>query len=228
MRYLRVLWMLPVLLLAHTAEAARISFATENCGTPPLLGLEFGIDENGTSVLLDSTTNGCPTPFNVNSVIPGDVGTSTSPLYGTSITNIDLTISSTQALTADDFSEGNFFDNDISFDLSFTPFTGGGGVLSVTFLDGGIDPFPCSSEGELVFCLNLDLLLHIDESDDFPLSSDTIVQVTRVNDQVLPEPATLSLLGVGLAVAIVRRRRPTATKAWMSPSPSVPDTADRT
>ena len=49
MRYLSVPCLLLLLLFSQSAEAARISFATENCGTPPLLGLEFGIDSTGTS-----------------------------------------------------------------------------------------------------------------------------------------------------------------------------------
>ena len=62
MRYLSVPWLLLLLLFSQSAEAAQISFATENCGTPPLLGLEFGIDSTGNVVAAVLTPDGCPCP----------------------------------------------------------------------------------------------------------------------------------------------------------------------
>ena len=132
MRYLSVPWLLLLLLFSQSAEAAQISFATENCGTPPLLGLEFGIDSNGTSVLLN-TSNGCP--GQPTGVIPGDlVGDDGSPFYGTAITSLDLTITSSQVLTGANFTVGDFFDpNSRAFTFSFAGSSSGGGVLSITF-----------------------------------------------------------------------------------------------
>lgn len=231
MRYPRVLWslvLLPLLLFAQSAEAARISFATENCGTPPLLGLEFGIDENGTSVLLNSTTNGCPTPLDVNGVIPGELVGDDGTLYGTSLTSIDLTITSTQILDEDDFEAGNFFSSSLPFTFSFASSTSGGGVLSITF-DTPIQLCFLGDTG--TFCPELDLLLYVDNNRASglpPLIEGTTVTVTAVNDATLPEPATLSLLGIGLAVAAVRRRRTTATKGLTSRASSAPGNGRRT
>jgi hypothetical protein len=226
MRYLSVAWLLPLLLFGQSAEAARISFASGNCGTPPLLGVEFGIDAGGTSVSLDMTV-GCPTLFpGDNSVIPGDlVGDGGAPLYGTEINSIDLTITSTQTLALTDFEEpGGFFGLDDSLDFSFTfaPGSGGGGVLSITF-SNQID-LPCTPGGIAFLCSNLDLLIRLDEGDSLALASDSIVRVTRVNGFSVPEPTTLALLGIGVAGVAVRRRATAVTRKRLA---SAPDTADR-
>jgi hypothetical protein len=142
-------------------------------------------------------------------VIPGDlVGDGGSPLYGTAITNLDLTFVSTEDLTGQTFEVGSFFGapNSLGFSFSFAASPTGGGVLSITFTNPII--LPCTivpDDGSL--CANLDLLVHIDGTDDDPLPFNSTVRVTQVNDVAVPEPATLSMLGVVLAVAAVRRRR---------------------
>src|SRR4026209_2464940 len=126
MRYLSVPCLLLLLLFSQSAEAAQISFATETGGTPPLLGLEFGIDSNGTSFLLN-TSNGCP--GQPTGVIPGDlVADDGSAPYGTAITRHEFTTDSSQELFDEDFEVGTFFGaNSRPFTFSFAGSSSGGG-----------------------------------------------------------------------------------------------------
>ena len=211
-RYLSVLTVLPLLLFSQMAEAARLSLATKDCGTPPLLGVTFGINPDGVSVLLD-LDDACPgESFNV---IPGDLvdDDTDAPLYGTSISTLDLTILSSQSLNLASFEEGDFFlTSSLGFSFTgFSSFDSGGGVLSIMFNVPILVPCTLNPDSATFECDDLDLLIYIDgEGETVPLSEGTLVRVTRVNDFTVPEPGSLALLGTGLGAAIIRRRRTTA------------------
>ena len=202
MRRVSLACLLPLLLfVTSTAEAARISFATKDCGTPPLLGLTFAVDANGQSTLLNPA-DACPGEV----AIPGDlVGDDGVPFYGPSIASLDLTISSLQGLDVADFEVGDFFGvSSLDFTFGFTPATSGGGVLSVLFTTP--IAIPCTIGPVAAQCRNLDLLIFIDGDDGNPLDAGSLVSVTAVNETSVPEPSTLALLGIGAAAAARRRR----------------------
>lgn len=226
MRHLSVAWLLPLLLLfGQSAEAARISFVTKDCGTPPLLGLEFGIDATGTSIVLD-TADECPTEG--PNVIAGDlVGDDDSPFYGPLISSLDLTIISSQELELSDFDgPGDFFGtSSLGFSFTFAPTTAGGGVLSIMFAQD--IELSCDPVGDGFSCLNLDLLIHIGPGRS-PLEEGSIIRVTRVNDLTAPEPATLGLFGIAVAAAAVRRPAIAKKSRMSTRGTSAPDTAHRT
>ena len=207
-RYLSVLTLLPLLLFSQAAEAARISFATKDCGTPPLLEVEFTIDLQGEPVL-SSTADACPDAFGV----PGDLydEENSTPYYGSEVSTVELTISSTQSLTESDFFVGNAYDeldlNSLGFTLTFSPFNSGGGLLRIDFLDPIV---VCTTTAAALICEDLDLLIFTDDNEGVGLAQGSIVRVTSVNGISVPEPGTLALFGVALTAAMVRRRRTTA------------------
>jgi hypothetical protein len=227
MRYLRVLWVLPALLLAQTAEAARISFATENCGTPPLLGLEFSAGSEGITPITTGSTLSCPDAL--GGYIPGAIADdSGTPLYGSPITSLQFVLTSDGTIPTFDVDEG------IAATLTQSAQVGSQATLFVSFTTPGITvPTPCSptvpsvDTDSTLLCFE-DLAIGVFE--DFvgtvsDLETPVGFRVTAVNGVPVPEPASLSLLGLGLVVAAVRRRRAIALKSRAS---SAPDTAHRT
>jgi hypothetical protein len=221
MRHLRVLWtlaFLPVLLFAQSAEAARISFATENCGTPPLLDLQFAVDAD-TNTLSVLSPGGALCPTNT-SFVPGAVSDSGGSLYGDQIDSIQFFIAATTLPTIELDSE-----SDIEADLSLVAVSGGF-LLTADFLAAGNSIPVCTGLPSTLLTCIPDIQIGIHDLEDYP--GDATFRVIRVNDVSVPEPATLGLLGMGLAVAAVRRRRTTATKGRPSRVSSAPESAHRT
>ena len=216
MKFLRVLWLLPALLFAQSAEAARISFATENCGTPPLLGLEFTVDaETDAFTVVGGTA--CPTN---TSFIPGAViDEEGDPLYGTQIDSIQFFIAADTLPTLELDVE-----SDIEALLTLTAVSGGF-LLTADFAGAGDPIIVCNTDPDTGQVCIPDIQIGIHDLEDYPV--DATFRVITVNDISVPEHATLALLGIGVAAAGLRRRRLTAA-ATMPLVTSAPDSADRT
>jgi PEP-CTERM motif len=163
----------------HLASAAGISVAGADCGSDPLLGLTFTVPTTGTTA--------CP-----GVAIGGIVGPDGSPLYGTSITSIQFTISDLSQLVG-----LTVLDSSALGSLSFTPtgfiLSGGVGILACAEPFIGLDAVvqPCFADAVI-------------RLEDF---TGTQFTVTGVNGVTVPEPATMTLLLMGTGAAAFRRRR---------------------
>ena len=206
MRNLSVAWLLPLLLFGQSAEAARISFATDNCGTPPLLGLQFTVDAETDSLTVVGGDT-CPTN---TSYIPGAVVDGEGdPLYGTQINSLQFFIESDVAPDLEMDVESDFF-----AELTLVAVSGGF-LLTANFAGPTFPPDPiivCIT-GPTVVCVP-DVQIGIHDLEDY--LADTTFRVIAVNGITVPEPATLSLLGLALAAAAGRRRFIGRKGSWRS------------
>lgn len=183
---------------SRMASAAAISVAGADCGTPPLLGLTFSAGLLGTNI----STSGVACPADnvgLGAILgPGNSGGQTG-LYGPSITSLTIDISNPQQLGTQpslDILRGS--------ELRTVTFTPTGFILSdKTGIQIGCT-FPVLTEGNGgdAVCSPRDALITFSG-----FAPDTLFTVSAVNDiPAVPEPATLTLLGSGLAAAALRRR----------------------
>lgn len=183
------------LVSAH-AYAATISVAGSDCGTPQLLGLSF-VTTTGSNIGTGSV--GCP-EVGIGAIIdPIGGGGSGSPLYGLNITSIGFRIvdptGNPPTVFVDPLSS-------LGAGMTFTD-PGAGFVLNDP---KGIE-IVCRSIGDVVdtrpICSPPDVSIFFSG-----FNPGTQFIVTSVNGvAAVPEPATLSLFGGGLALAALRRRR---------------------
>ena len=162
---------------ARLAHAAAISVAGAECGSRPLLGLEFSIDATG--------SDSCPGAFGAI------VDTSGAPLYGDAITSIDFTVlnGSVANLTADSTSAlPDFASTPTGFELS--------GSIGI--------PAGCLTVRDAKTCYT-DVLITFPNTEG--LAGDTRLRVTAVNGVPVPEPGTAVLLLAGLGATAIRRAR---------------------
>ena len=188
---------------ARFASGAAISVAGAECGTPPLGTLSFTTQtgsnlsivttENGTLACPDVPTGGSLGDFGFGSLLSDTTG---APLYGTSLTSLDLTISGVTDVSLLDPAS---FPN-VPFAFTNIQFLGGN-----TFrLSGG--------PGIQISCFTSDILTDGQRCtpDDALIlfngfATGTTFTVAAVNP--VPEPATSALLLSGLGAALVRRVR---------------------
>lgn len=177
MRRVMVAFLFSVVAGARLASAAAISVAGAECGSPPLLGLEFSITTTGST--------SCPGAF--GSIL--DLSSDAMP-YGNPITSIDFTVTggSISNLTVDPHSALPVLTpTGVGFQLS-----GDTGITAGCF---GTTDILCTT----------DVLITFPNTEG--LTADTVFKVTAVNGiTTVPEPATSALLLSGLGAAFVRRR----------------------
>jgi hypothetical protein len=172
----------------RTAEAASISIAGADCGTPPLLGLTFIVPLSG-----ESTGVACPDSPILGSLVNPD-GT---PAYGPEVTSVEFSISNPDQITDDNplivdltsaLGAGFTFSNvDRGFILAGKP----GIVVGCPVGDFDVAP-ACVDDAVITFS---------------GFEPGTTVVVEAVNGiAAVPEPATLVLTLGGLAVLRTRRR----------------------
>ena len=188
MRQLRFALLVPVIVCAASvgnARAATMGLESDNCGTPPLLGLTIRFPTSLVSCgasTLDATSGGIGSVF--------DMDTST-PLYGNEITSITLLLSvaplTPVTLTPNTTS---IFNSIVASPDGTSLFISGPGFLVCT-------------DGPSV-CPNIDLVIGALSG----FAEGTTITVTAVNGAAtaVPEPATLALVSSGLAAVLARRR----------------------
>jgi hypothetical protein len=182
------------------ASAAAISVAGADCGTDPLLGLTF-TTATGTNLplVLNGSGVACPSGGIGLGAIIGEPGSGDAgPLYGLAITSIEFEVSDPAQLDGLEILKGSALDH---LTLTRTGFvlTGDPGIeIGCTIL--------FDVEGAPIVCSPKDALITFSG-----FEPDTTFSVAAVNGiAAVPEPASLTLLGIGTAAAAaIRRRRQT-------------------
>jgi hypothetical protein len=186
MRHFRTAVLIPIFTCAvavNQAHALQIEFAGDECGSPDLLGLTLVVGGP-----FGQTIEGCESSFGPGGF--GAVSDGTTPFYGEFIESIELEIGGltpADVVTAGDSSSNAL---DLIEDLGdgrFRLFTDGPG-LDVCSLDG------CIGDAVLSFA-------------ELPDDREFMIKVVAVNDQAIPEPATVAVTALGLAATAFRRRR---------------------
>ncbi|HTL44425.1 MAG TPA: PEP-CTERM sorting domain-containing protein [Vicinamibacterales bacterium] len=169
---------------ARFASGAAISVAGAECGTGDLLGLQF-TTLTGSNV----TSNACPdNNLGVGRIVDS---TGSTPLYGSSITSIDLAISSVPT-DGIDILQGSAFSDILPLGNNVFRLFGGTGIQ-----------ITCGSPistADFIVCSPKDAVITFSG-----FAPNTAFDVTAVNP--VPEPATSALLLSGLGAALVRRVR---------------------
>jgi hypothetical protein len=181
---------------SRLAAAAAISVAGADCGTDPLLGLTF-TTATGTNLPLVVNGSGvaCPSGGIGLGAIVGESGSGQSaPLYGVDITSIQFEVSDPSQLANLEILRGSALDQ-LTLTTSGFLLTGNVGIqIFCNIFDVEGLPGTCSPVDALITFSGFE-----------PGTTFTVSAVNGI--PAVPEPATLSLFGTGLAAALVRRRR---------------------
>jgi hypothetical protein len=180
---------------ARFASAAAISVAGADCGSDPLLGLTFvsATGSNLSSLVLNTSGSLCPSD---NLGFGAIVNTSDSaPLYGPSITSLDLMITNPDVSITDLTSlQGSAFTEITPIGNDTFRLSGGDGIqvscLSSVRTENFSQPV----------CSPVDALITFDG-----FAKNTTFAVTAVNP--VPEPATGALVLTGLGAVFLLGRR---------------------
>jgi len=177
---------------ARLATAAAISVAGAECGSDPLLGLSF-TTTTGTNLPLLVNASGVACPENNIGIgaIVNDSGS--APLYGTTITSLDLMIAADVPLSSLETLRGSVFTDITPLGNDLFRLSGGPGI-QITCLLG-----PPTTDTRLPICSPKDALITFS---GFP--ENTTFTVTAVNP--VPEPASTALMVAGVSAMLVRRR----------------------